>query len=598
MQERTPAVLAVIGFLTVALTASPLMAYTVSGRVTNPNGQGVYPVNIDVNDSQTGDPIPVFGDTTTTQGYYSISLAAGTYDFLFIPEPGMGLAPHVEVGVTVGSNMVLDAAVPWGYEVSGRVTSSQGNAVVGLDIDVRDSFTKVILPTPSDNTGPQGYYMVTVPEGTFDFIYTPNLNDNLPTHTVWEVYIHADTTIDVTLPQPAVLSGRVRNQNGAGIPNVDLDVDDALTGRRIRTQSDNTDSNGDYSIVVPRGFLHVLYEPPMGSGYADDAIWNLVVNHDLDFDVTLSGGWQVSGYVVDPNGVGVPNVDLDLDVSSTGARIHTSHDNTDATGYYEIMVPSDTYDIYFEPPEGAPLVGKLLESQTVNGNRIINRSLEAGFFVSGTVTAQGGEPVASCDLDVTDAGSGQIVFTPRDNTDAQGYYSIVVPAGTFDFLYEPPVESGAGEASLQDVPVNDDMVQNIALPNTHNQAIALSPEGASIFPGDVLKESITVFNNALQARRIQVSVAAILPNGNALPVLDPFPPNGLNLAAGGTRQGNLSIPVPQGAPADLRVTLKGFILDYQEGDTLGVDSTMVVVLDPNNPARVVSPHNEGGEPLP
>ncbi len=575
----------VVVFLALTVTPSSLFAqFTVSGRVEDPNNQGVYPVDIDVEDSETGDPIPIWGDTTDVNGYYSISLYAGTYDIMYIPDPSTGVAPVIESDVIIEASIILNVTAPWGYEVSGIVTDQGSNPVYNADIDVADSFTNEVLLTPNDNTDLTGFYSVLVPEGVFNFIYTPRPEDSLATLTLWDVQVLSDMTLDVTMPLSVRLSGWVKNEGGSGIFNVDLDVDDAFTGRRIQTPDDNTDQNGFYSIIVPVGFLDIMYEAPIGSGYADNAIWDLVVNRDLNLDVTLKNGQEISGTVTTSQGQGVPNVDLDVDNSITGERLHTSHDNTDFAGNYSIMVPTGTYDILFEPPEGIPLAAWRIESRVINGNTVINQVLPAGNSLSGTISDDDGLPVDNCDVDVIDVNTGNTIPTPRDNSDDKGNYQVYIPAGIYDIVYQPVPESGVGEDSILGVVVTQNLIRNINLPFLFNQAVTLSPGEVSIFPGDQLFETIQLFNNDTQSRRVQVKLDAFLPGGGSIPILPPFPPNGVNLPSGGQVQGILPISVPPLAPANLEVKLKGFILDFNQGSTLNVDSTSVKILDPSNPA--------------
>jgi hypothetical protein len=573
--------------LSLALTVTPsslFAQFTVSGRVEDPNNQGVYPVNIDVEDSETGDPIPIWGDSTHVSGYYAFSLPTGIYDIMYIPDPITGVAPVIEHDVIIESSIILNVTAPWGYEVSGIVTDQGSNPVYNADIDVVDSFTNEALLTPNDNTDPTGFYSVLVPEGVFNFTYTPRPEDSLATLTLWEVQVLSDMTLDATMPLSVRLSGRVKNEGGSGIFNVDIDVDDALTGRRIQTTDDNTDENGFYSIIVPVGFLDIMYEAPIGSGYADNAIWDLVVNRDLNLNVELKNGLEISGTVTISQGQGVPNVDLDVDNSITGERLHTSHDNTDLTGNYSIMVPTGTYDILFEPPEGLPLVARRIESRVINGNTVINQTLPVGNSLSGTISDDDGMPVDNCDVDVIDVNTGNTIPTPRDNSDEQGNYQVYIPLGTYDLVYQPVPESGVGEDSILGVVVTQNIIRNINLPFLFNQAVALDPGGVSIFPGDQLFETIRLFNNDTQSRRVQVMLDAFLPSGGSISILPPFPPNGLNLPAGRQVRGVLPIDVPPLAPVNLEVKLKGFILDFNQGSTLNADSTVVKILDPANPA--------------
>jgi len=584
MLERLTFPVVVFVLFMMTIPSSLPAQFTVSGRVTDPLGGGAYPVDIDVEDSQTGDPIPIWGDSTDTAGNYAFSIFQGLYDILFIPDPGTGLAPVVERRGLVQSSINLDVTTPWGVEISGTVTDPSGNPVENVDIDVVDSGTGDVLLTPSDNTDVTGHYSVLVPEGLYNVVYTPRPDDSLSTLTLWEVYVQADTTLDVTLPMTVILWGWVKNELGQGIANVDLDVDDALTGRRIPTSNDNTDDTGFYSIFVPEGLLDVMYEPDPGSGYADNAIWDLVVNHDLNLDITVENGVQITGTVTS-NGQPVPNLDLDVDDSATGRRLHTPHDNTDSGGNYNVTVPTGTYDISYEPSPGQPVAARVISGQVISGNTVLNQNLPVGYTISGTITDDGGSPVGNCDIDVIDSGTQELIPTPGDNSDSNGDYIVTVPAGTYDMLFQPPGESGVGEGAIPGVTVGGNIVRNKVLPRLFDQAVGMSPVNASVFPGDQIFEDITLYNNDTQARRVQVRLDVILPGGGSLPILPPYPPNGVNLPGGAQVGGTLPVAVPGAAPPNLEVTLKGLILDFNQGDTLNVDSTGVRILDPNDPAN-------------
>ncbi len=58
--------------------------------------------------------------------------------------------------------------------------------------------------------------------------------------------------------------------------------------------------------------------------------------------------------------------------------------------------------------------------------------------VSGFVTDPNGNPIAGADLDFDDAVTGVRIFTPGDNTDPTGFYSVSVWPGVYHISYAPP----------------------------------------------------------------------------------------------------------------------------------------------------------------
>ena len=558
---------------------------TLSGRVTDPSGQGTHPVDIDAWDSLTGTWIPLTGDSTNVNGYYSFSIWPGTYDVAYNPVPSTHLAPVILYSVPLYADTTINVTTPWGMQVTGIITDSFGAPVVNLDIDVIDTVTNELQQTPTDQTDGSGAYSIIIAEGTYDFIYTPDWRDSMTTYTLWDVPVHSDTTMNVQMPRSIDLSGFVRNEGGTGIPNVDLDVHDAATGRMIRTPADNTFSDGSFLIHVWPGVWNVDFEPPRNDPYADNVIYGLVVNHDLTLNITLKNGMTISGLVTNPLDQGVPNVDLDVDDVATGARLWTSHDNTDSNGNYTIKVPPGLYNIMFEDAtDSVHLAPVEIDSVQITGNTVINQALPWGHLITGVIRDDNNSPVKGCMVQLLDSGTGRPVYTPSNLSHGDGSYQIRAASGTYDIAYLPTPESGVQGTVVPSVLIVSDQVRDVTLQRTFNQAVTLMPTLASIFAGDQLFEEIMLYNNDTQARRVQVRLDALLPGGGSVPILPPFPTNGVNLPGGAQAGGTLPIAVPSGAPPNLEVTLQGLILDYNLGDTLNVDSTDVRILDPNNPA--------------
>ena len=58
--------------------------------------------------------------------------------------------------------------------------------------------------------------------------------------------------------------------------------------------------------------------------------------------------------------------------------------------------------------------------------------------VRGYVRDAGGNPVADADLDFDDAITGERIYTPGDNTDQDGFYTVCVLPGIYNISYAPP----------------------------------------------------------------------------------------------------------------------------------------------------------------
>lgn len=67
-----------------------------------------------------------------------------------------------------------------------------------------------------------------------------------------------------------------------------------------------------------------------------------------------------------------------------------------------------------------------------------NHDIFAQSCVTGFVRDPNGNPVVAADLDFDDAITGRRLYTPGDNTDANGFYTVCVPNGIYNISYAPP----------------------------------------------------------------------------------------------------------------------------------------------------------------
>lgn len=75
---------------------------------------------------------------------------------------------------------------------------------------------------------------------------------------------------------------------------------------------------------------------------------------------------------------------------------------------------------------------------------------QAAFTITGVVRNEAGVGLSNVDLDFIDACSGDSVFLVNDKTAADGSYSIVVNAGTYDIHYTPPAGSTVAGTERKD----------------------------------------------------------------------------------------------------------------------------------------------------
>ncbi len=306
--------------------------------------------------------------------------------------------------------------------LSGFVTDGNGNPVAGGDLDFTISATGERIITPGDNTDAFGFYTVCVLPNVYDIAFAPPPGTRLMGKLIPGVSLLVDPglELDVTLDAGTVLSGVVRNEVGAPVGGVDLDVD-RVSGGRIYTPGDTSDPvTGVYRVVVPNDLYRLRFEPPRGSRLRGLEVNSVTVAGDLVFDVTLENGLFVQGRVRDGGGQGIVDVDIDLRDYVTGEKIFLAFNTTDAAGDYIVSAPAGEYQLGFIPARTSHLIAEVVEPFAIAGDTGHDETLEAGVMVTVVVRDPAGGPVVDADLDVKDPTTGVKLYTPHDRADAQG----------------------------------------------------------------------------------------------------------------------------------------------------------------------------------
>ena len=351
--------------------------------------------------------------------------------------------------------------------ITGRVVDSNGVPIAGVNIDANGGAT-----VTNGGTDANGLFTTTItPDGVYDILFEPPPPPASTALTRELLNVNVVGTVnlgDVVLPPGVALTGKVvRASNGAGVPGVNLDVEQ--NGTPLLVKGDVTDALGNFSIAVPTGAVTVFFKTegtPLPLLAPDYLELNLGGNTNLG-NVPLQNGFLVSAIVRRAtNNNPVANADIDVNDTLTGKKLFTPGDNTDANGFVDFVVPAGTFDIEICPVFANLLVAKTLLATPISSNTFLGTILlDPGVVLSGTVLDFQGQPHAQVDVDLKFTATGVKVTLCDDNTNAAGQYQVVVPTGTFDVKFTPPPTLGLGTQTIPGVVVAGNTVLNGTLPD-------------------------------------------------------------------------------------------------------------------------------------
>jgi Leucine-rich repeat (LRR) protein/protocatechuate 3,4-dioxygenase beta subunit len=467
------------GSVTTNINAQLADAGTVSGRVTDEQGNGIVGVDVQLKDL-TG--YTYSQANTGVDGYYTAQGAApgenrvyfnGTTAGNYIPEfynNKNGWQPFSSDIITVTAGQVtenIDAQLTTGGMVTGRVTDDQGNGIPGVGVSIQDSTGCGISWA---NTDADGYYTASaIPTGNYRVYfdgtgagnYIPEFYNN---KNSWEpqtadtisVTVGQTTTgINAQLDAGGTITGRVTDGSGNGINGVSVQIKRNDNYTIIWT---GTDSSGNYMARgVPGGNWKVFFQTSAYTNYICE-FYNdkmAVENADLvnvtpgqtvpNIDAQLADGGSISGRVTDISGNGIANAIIGVfDIANNMWLNRGGSVLTDENGYYSFTgipegnhkVSFDTYNVLFYRQEYyndkqdfqyADTVSVTAGQDTPN----INAQLASAGTISGKVTDENGNGIAGIWVDINDLNNNHV---GGQFTDAQGDY--LIPYGLMAGSYK------------------------------------------------------------------------------------------------------------------------------------------------------------------
>jgi hypothetical protein len=380
-------------------------------------------------------------------------------------ESDFGSADIVAVGTTEIDG--INAALERGMRLSGRVSDPSGAGIRDVNVNIEaENCCSFITGTA---TASDGGYSVTVRPGRYKVAFYPQQTsgflfeyyDNKPDFGVATVVVveASPVTVNATLERGVLISGRVTDAaGGTGLEGIFVSVQTAVCCEGVT--GTHTGASGTYSVAVRPGSYKVGFFPPATSDliseFYDDApdvfAAEVVVAEAAPvsgIDAVLDRGVRMSGRVSGPDGVGAPNVNVNLVDPASGSWIAGAGTNFDGT--YSLTVRPGTYKVDFSPQPSSGLLYEYYDDKTtfedadlltaVVGTPLVNidATLERGVLLSGRVTNAEGVGIPGVFVGVQTAVCCQGVASAQ--TAADGGYSVTVRQGSYKVGFHPAQES-------------------------------------------------------------------------------------------------------------------------------------------------------------
>lgn len=373
---------------------------SISGYVRLSGGQGVAGVTLSFSDG--GGSVVTDGN-----GYYSHAVSHGWSGRVTPSSVGYTFEPGFRDYTNVDGNETGQdyTAVPITPGISGRVTVNGGSGLANVTV----TFSGV----GSTTTSATGDYYLTVPYN-WDGTVTPSLAGytfNPPVRNYNDVTGDMSEQNFTATPITPIISGRITDGSGAGVPNVNLSFSNG-GGSAV------TNANGDYSQDVPYNWSGIVN--PALPGYTftpPNRTYSGVTSDKSGQDFTANSiNPVISGRITTAGGTAVSGVTLTF---SNGGGTAT----TDGNGNYSRAVAYG-----WSGTVTPTLLGWVFTPGFYNFNNVVADSSGNNFtaqavtpIISGRVTNGGGQGISG--VLMTFSGVGTTV------TDNQGYYAFAVTFG-------------------------------------------------------------------------------------------------------------------------------------------------------------------------
>jgi len=240
-----------------------------------------------------------------------------------------------------------------------------------------------------------------------------------------------------------VITGTVVDSHGVPVAGVDIDAIRLSNGNNIHLQNDGTNSAGAFNTIIPPDVYDLYFFPPAPptNTHVTLVLHNVLVTGTKNLGTLhLQAGSVVNGHVQNQSGTPIGSVELIMTDLATGQLVPLLVHSTDAFGNFRVAAPKNAITLELDP-RNVPqvLCAQLLDLTPTSDTNAGTLVLQPGFVVTGHVQrASNGTAVSGVDLDFREHPGGTKIYTPNDNTNGFGDYSVVVPAGNYNVDFAAP----------------------------------------------------------------------------------------------------------------------------------------------------------------
>jgi len=368
--------------------------------------------------------------------------------------------------LSVGTALALAAATPTSplhaADVSGRVTTSNGVGIPGVDIDVIDE-NGVSIPLLDDDTDADGSFDFFVDTGRYRVRFSAQPGQPLVSRE-FKNWLLTGFIVDwiVVLDIGAQVSGTVRGPGGTPQAGTDISIRRTDTESGVFSPTDETDASGQFTVVVPFDApIELTIEPPAATNLLAkiQAVGPFGADGNIGA-IDLTAGHRVSGFVRS-SGAPVAGADIDA-VDGGGSPFPLGHDKTSTTGAFEVILPIGDFRLVASPRLASRLAPVWSSTFSVTGDRAVPElNVAPGWEIEGTVTTTSVAPVPDARLHL-ELGGAEVPVS-GDRTNERGEYLVVGPPGTYVLVAEAPAFRELETGRVSGVVLDQDRVVDVTL---------------------------------------------------------------------------------------------------------------------------------------